>query len=531
MKMKQATAILLALGLILAGCAGGGDSAQPQTQEPAQAATEAVEEATEEAAEAAEAVEEEAVEEVEAAEAEAAEGNAAGSEEAPAETDVEPAEPEPLVVEDDFPNRTVNDDGTVDLLIPAYYTEGAGEEEYASFMEGYGIDSFTQGDDGSVTFHMTQETYDAMLASMVEDLESLLAGIPGDENVVGVESVEHNDRFTVFTVKKSSRDFGAYEAFYFETYCTMAGQYYNLYLGDPVDSVHIEWVDQETGEILKELDTSEEDSFSDSFYSDEENALRENLTVNEDFAYTVVDNDDIKFEFTGMTYEGDYFYTWNYHIDNKTDQQLTFMSDMVCVNGILCDPYLYQKVDAGQSVDGEMSWSISALADNHLTDVTVVDFGLEVEVSGKWNDEVFHETQTIYPIGEENAITEFYSPREEDQLIADNEYGRAYIIGYDTSDYFDMEVTIYIENKSDLALNFASDKVTVGGAAINPYWSQALPAGKGGFRNMNFAKGSFAENGLTDDFTLSFDLLIKELDNYFGEPLTTDHVEATPAFG
>lgn len=534
MKSKQVTAILLALGLILTACGGGGDKAQPQTQEPAQETTAAEETKEPDAAQAATSSDETSADATETAatsgEATAdtadVSGEAATSDAAAAESPT----PDDAASENEYPNKTITSDGKVDLLIPASYVAGSPEESLQGFADRYGIESVTMNDDGSATFHMTQEVHAAMLASMEEELEGLISEIKSSEDVIGVESVDHDSRYTQFTVTKSSKEFGGYEEMYITMYCGMAGQYYNLYAGSPIDSVHIDWVYAEDGEVLKSVDTDETPS-EESYYTPEEQALIDNLTVNEDFSFTVVDNDDIKFEFTDMVYDGSYFYTWRYHIENKTDQALTFMSDSVCINGIHCDPYLYQKLDPGTELDGDMNWTISGLAEAGLTDVTVVDFGLAAQVS--YNNYVYRERTTIYPIGEDKARMEFYTPVEgEDEVILDTDLVKAVVLGYEQNEYYDLEIHLYLENKSpDQSISFNAKNVTVGGVAIDPYWSQTVLPGKGCYRDMTFLGGSFASNDADPSGGIEFDMELRDGESYFGPAIATEHITITPKLG
>ena len=143
------------------------------------------------------------------------------------------------------------------ITFPATFIGDATQEKINSIVEEEeGLISGTLNSDGSVTYVMTPERYAAMLADMEKAIDQNLQGIIDDEQNQHIVSISHNDEYTEYTVEVNTKDLTLYESMTVMQLYMCSGMYY-IFQPVTLDSVHVLFVDSETGELIQEADSKD----------------------------------------------------------------------------------------------------------------------------------------------------------------------------------------------------------------------------------------------------------------------------------
>lgn len=231
-----------------------------------------------------------------------------------------------------------------------------------------------------------------------------------------------------------------------------------------------------------------------------ESSERENdgTVVADSEANVIVDNGNCFFSITNMREDELWGYTWDVYLENRTDKNMMFSLDDVCVNGFVCDPFWGTEIVAGMKSNESISWLGDDFTKNGITDVQEIEFVLRVSDSDDWlADPILNEMYEVYPQGEE--AVEVYERKAVDgeQVILDNEYCTMIITGFDEDDIWGYGMNVYLENKTDKKVMFSLDDVVVNGCMCDPYWGTAIPAEKRSNTTVTWFSDTFEENEIT----------------------------------
>ena len=224
--MRKAAIILAALALI--GCANTADQASADTASQAASGTAAEETAvpnSEDSAEAGEA----------AGEAASGTGSTGREAEAPA------------------PKKE-----TVTIVIPTVYESVTTQEEADEICKKNGYESAELLEDGSLRITMSPEQYSRMLEELRAGIDKGIEEILGSENYPAVQKIEYNEDYSVFTVTVND-EIGIVERQLADE-LIMYGTYYHVCSANDAKSIRVDYVDQETGEVLESADSGDLES-------------------------------------------------------------------------------------------------------------------------------------------------------------------------------------------------------------------------------------------------------------------------------
>ena len=145
---------------------------------------------------------------------------------------------------------------TVELTIPADYVGETTQEELDAEAEENGYKSITLNDDGSATYVMSKKQHKEMMDKMSVSINDSLAELIGSEEYPNVTEITTNDDFTEFTITTTSTELSMNESFSVIMFY-MYGGMYNIFNGTPVDNVHVDFVNADSGEIIGSSDSSD----------------------------------------------------------------------------------------------------------------------------------------------------------------------------------------------------------------------------------------------------------------------------------
>lgn len=144
----------------------------------------------------------------------------------------------------------------VELTIPKDYVGETTQEELDAIATENGYKSITLNEDGSATYVMTKKQHKTMMEEMATSLNDSLAEMIGSENYPNFTDIKANDNFTEFTITTKSAELDLNESFSVMAFY-MYGGMYNIFAGTPVDNVHVEFINADSGEVISESNSSD----------------------------------------------------------------------------------------------------------------------------------------------------------------------------------------------------------------------------------------------------------------------------------
>ena len=220
--------------------------------------------------------------------------------------------------------------------------------------------------------------------------------------------------------------------------------------------------------------------------------------------------------YTGMELEG--------VCVNKTGKTLIFSWNNVSVCGYVYDPLWSQEVAPGETVNCSISIDTYQLEQYGVTSVDEITFTLNIFDSEDFMAEPYVDSvYTIYPTGL-NAETVVYPDRVSvggEQVVTDSE-GVDFIIESFEDETNAYVLRCYLGNRTDIALMFAWEEVTVNGAAIDPMWAAEVPAGKRAYTEISFPRSQLEENGIEEVEQIDFRLVVSNMEDFEAENVLDD---------
>ena len=212
----------------------------------------------------------------------------------------------------------------VEITIPAEAAETYGfhfesQEEADAYAKEQGFKSVTLGDDGSITIVMSKAQHKKTMEELNKTLDEAVQEMVGSEDYPNITAIEHNDDYTNFKVTTTSEELSFNESFSGVAFF-MFGAMYNSFNGTSVDNIHVDFINEASGEVI---DTFDSKNLEDAGGSD-----------NADAADSADDTDyAAQLEKTEYTYESDYGMAFHFiALKNNSDQTLTIATNTVAYN-------------------------------------------------------------------------------------------------------------------------------------------------------------------------------------------------------
>lgn len=213
----------------------------------------------------------------------------------------------------------------VEITIPAETAEYYGfnfesQEEADAYAKEQGFKSATLGEDGSVTIVMSRSQHKKTMEGLSKTIDEALQEMIGSEDYPNITAVEHNDNYTSFTVTTKSEELGFNESFSVLSFYIYGGMY-NSFNGTPADNIHVDFINEASGEVIDSFDSEnmgDGSTADDSSESDSADAA--------DYA-AQLDKEE-------YTYDDGYGSTYHFIVlKNNSDQTLTIATNSVAYNG------------------------------------------------------------------------------------------------------------------------------------------------------------------------------------------------------
>lgn len=141
------------------------------------------------------------------------------------------------------------------LTIPAEYIGETTQEELdaAGAEAGYTV---VLNEDGSATYTMTKSQHKELLAGISESINKSLEEMIGSEDYPSFTDIAANEDYTTFTITTTSTELDMNESFSVMLFYTYGGMY-NIFTGNTVDNIHVDFVNADSGEVISSADSSD----------------------------------------------------------------------------------------------------------------------------------------------------------------------------------------------------------------------------------------------------------------------------------
>ena len=167
----------------------------------------------------------------------------------------------------------------VEITIPADTAEFYGfkfesQEDADAYAKEQGFKSVKLHDDGSITIVMSKSQHKKMMEELSKSIDDALQEMVGSEDYPNITAVEHNDNYTSFTVTTKSEELGFTESFSSLAFYLYGGMY-NSFNGTPADNIHVDFINEASGEVIESFDSKNMEDSSSSDKADESNSADE----------------------------------------------------------------------------------------------------------------------------------------------------------------------------------------------------------------------------------------------------------------
>ena len=212
----------------------------------------------------------------------------------------------------------------VEITIPAEAAETYGfhfesQEEADAYAKEQGFKSVTLGDDGSITIVMSKAQHKKTMEELNKTLDEAVQEMVGSEDYPNITAIEHNDDYTNFKVTTTSEELSFNESFSGVAFF-MFGAMYNSFNGTSADNIHVDYINEASGEVI---DTFDSKNLDDAGGSD-----------NADAADSADDTDyAAQLEKEEYIYESDSDMAFHFIVlKNNSDQTLTIATNSIAYN-------------------------------------------------------------------------------------------------------------------------------------------------------------------------------------------------------
>lgn len=144
---------------------------------------------------------------------------------------------------------------SVELTIPEDYVGETTQEELDKMCKENGYKSIILNADGSATYTMTKTQHKKMLEEISDSIDASLSELVASEEYPNFTEISANENYTKFTIKTTSTELDMSESFSILIFYTYGGMY-NIFKGETVENIHIDFVNANSGEIISSSDSN-----------------------------------------------------------------------------------------------------------------------------------------------------------------------------------------------------------------------------------------------------------------------------------
>ncbi len=165
---------------------------------------------------------------------------------------------------------------SVELTIPADFTESHTQAEWDNISDEMGYKSITLNPDGSVTYKMTKKQHEEIIEETRNSINSALQEMIGSEEYPNLTNISTNNDFTEFTVTTTSEELNLAESLSTLVFYLYGGMY-NAFSGNAVDNISVTFINANTGSVISQANSK--DMGSGDSVNDEDNFVYDTSSI------------------------------------------------------------------------------------------------------------------------------------------------------------------------------------------------------------------------------------------------------------
>ena len=175
--------------------------------------------------------------------------------------DAQPAESTEQQTGEAQPSASVEskEEEKVTLVIPTVYENVSTQAEADEIRDRNGYESATLEEDGSLTVVMSRTQYEELINGFKKSVDEGIAEIVSEDYGSSIEKIEYNDDYSVFTVTVAADEVGVIER-QTANELVMYGTLYHIYTAGVADSIRVDYVNRDTGEVIESADSGSLDN-------------------------------------------------------------------------------------------------------------------------------------------------------------------------------------------------------------------------------------------------------------------------------
>ncbi len=230
----------------------------------------------------------------------------------------------------------------------------------------------------------------------------------------------------------------------------------------------------------------------------------------------IADDAHCTIKITGIKDDPTWGYTLKVYLENKSDSTTYMMAvDTASINGVQADPLFAKEVAPGKKANSEISFSEELFGGSDIGPYSDIELNFRIYDSQDWSAEPVSEPEAhIYPLGEA-AATQFTRPKKDtDTVLVDNEHVTVILEGFRQDEIWGYTADLFLVNKTDDAVMFSADEVSVNGFMVDPFYAESLEDGKCAFSTMSWSEHSFEESAITEVESVEFLLRVYDADDW-----------------
>lgn len=394
----------------------------------------------------------------------------------------------------------VYENGTVAITLDMTYMSVENQEQLDEVVAEQGFISGTVNDDNTVTIVMDRETHDEYVKEIEDNIKNALDSVVEDElYTVNITKAETNSDYTHFEIVTTEDELGFMDTLLGYT-LLIYGEAYNIFMGISNPEVDVIFKSATTGGEITDMKDGlamAEELFGSIFSG----ITTETVQFDEvDYPETVlVDNDVLTFTVKSISANGDWGYTLNTEIVNKSGKTLSISADKAAVNDWAINIWWGENVEAGETLESELYFSRSNLSECDITDVFVIEFSLVARDADDWfSDDLYVGEHVVYPHGVENSTIPAYEIPEEAYGLTLTDNFNIYLPEMSYDEFWETyEVKVYMENNCDKPLIFDFEDINANGWMCGASLYETVPAGKRTMSSFSVPSSVLEELGTT----------------------------------
>lgn len=150
------------------------------------------------------------------------------------------------------------DSSGVELNIPAGFLGPVTQEDVKQAASDADYPYGALNEDGSVTFRMSQDQHQELINGMADYINEALEDMIVSEEYPTFTTIQTNTDFTEFIITTSSKKLEKADSFSAMTLC-MYGNLYAAFCGRTAQNVHVEYINEDSGQVIAAFDSSNAD--------------------------------------------------------------------------------------------------------------------------------------------------------------------------------------------------------------------------------------------------------------------------------